>query len=160
MSEENDCHTSQASPKEGNDDSGARRDSLREANRTHCKQTRERKKRREQLLHEVRTHTSGGMGWGGMGCAHLSLSLVCFCFGESDFALDHNLFSFFVSATTCTRTCIICQRHPIDPCTIVVLYCTEYKKVPVVHYNLDMTLCLLLVVWFGLRTQNTEHDDD
>ena len=38
----------------GEEGVAAGRDPLREANRIHCKQTRERKKKREELLREVR----------------------------------------------------------------------------------------------------------
>lgn len=43
----------QGPPTVEHDDDGSIRDPLREANRIHCKQTRERRKQREQLLREV-----------------------------------------------------------------------------------------------------------
>lgn len=43
----------QGPPAMEHDDDGNVRDPLREANRIHCKQTRERRKQREQLLREV-----------------------------------------------------------------------------------------------------------
>lgn len=51
-------HGREGSPTQGpppveHEDDGSVRDPLREANRIHCKQTRERRKQREQLLREV-----------------------------------------------------------------------------------------------------------